>query len=146
MELSEVVANKTQGNAFCVTQFLRCLYDEGYLEYSSVELRFKWDLTNIQSQTTIVDNFNSLMERKLDRLPAETREILKVAACMGSRFEMDIVERAFGGSSVVDSQMERAVEEGLLVKAHRRSGLKFAHDQICKFTGDVVDKSYFHRL
>jgi predicted ATPase len=131
-ELSQVVMKRTHGNAFYVIQFLRCLQGEGYFEYSASTGHFEWDLAKIQSHTSASDNVIAFMQRKLERLPIETREVLKVAACFGSQFDDQIVEHVCGGCSETSSRLQVAIDEGLVAKRRRSSGFKFAHDQIRK--------------
>ena len=133
MELSEIVTKRTEGNAFYVIQFLRSLQDEGYLQFSPMTLRFEWCLDQIQSETSVSNNLISLMQKKMERLPTNTREILKVAACLGSRFDLQIVEEAFDNCSEIQAQIQVAVDEGLVDKRRRSSRFKFAHDQIRKY-------------
>lgn len=132
MELSEIVTKRTEGNAFYVIQFLRNIQDEGYLHFSPLTLRFEWCLDQIQSETSVSNNVISLMQKKMERLPTNTREILKVAACLGSRFDLQIVEEAFDNCSEIQAQIQVAVDEGLVDKRRRSSRFKFAHDQIRK--------------
>lgn len=132
-ELSQVIMKRTHGNAFYVIQFLRFLQDERYFEYSASTGHFEWDLVKIQSHVSPSDNnVIAFMQRKLERLPIDTREVLKVAACFGSCFDHRIVEHVYGGCSETSSRFQAAIDEGLVKKRRRGSGLKFAHDQIRK--------------
>ena len=50
--------------------------------------RWNWDLQAIRS-AEITDNVVNLLLSKLRRLPPETQEALRLAACIGNRFDVD---------------------------------------------------------
>jgi predicted ATPase len=45
--LAALLYQKTQGNAFFVTQFLRTLYEEGLLRFNHQRRRWQWDTQEI---------------------------------------------------------------------------------------------------
>ena len=132
MELSEVVLKKTKRNAFHVVQFLRSLQDKGFIKISSSCFHFEWDLGKIQSETDAAANVASLIQCTIDRIPLETREVLKVAAFLGSRFDIRTLEQVIEGFSEINAHIQVAIDEGIVGKGRRSSSFKFAHDQICK--------------
>ncbi|MBP6746679.1 AAA family ATPase, partial [bacterium] len=86
--LSNLVYEKTQGNPFFIIQFLKMLYLEKLLQFSQTSHVWKWDLDRVEAQE-YADNIVDLLLAKLLRLPPKTRDILKVAACLGNNGELE---------------------------------------------------------
>jgi predicted ATPase/signal transduction histidine kinase/tRNA A-37 threonylcarbamoyl transferase component Bud32 len=106
--LSDLVMQKTGGNPFFVNQFLYTLYDENLLKFihpagedksassslwpSGEEFRggWQWDIAQIKAMN-ITDNVVALMIGKLKKLPESTQHVLRLAACVGNRFDLNIL-------------------------------------------------------
>ncbi|MBR0733194.1 AAA family ATPase [Bradyrhizobium japonicum] len=90
--LARLVVQKTQGNPLFVRQFLSVLHHEGLIKpslpSSQGRTRWSWDLQAIRS-AEITDNVVNLLLTKLRRLPTATQEVLRLAACIGNRFDVD---------------------------------------------------------
>ncbi|MCP4135188.1 MAG: serine/threonine-protein kinase PknK, partial [bacterium] len=111
--LAELVHGKTNGNPFFVKQFLKNLYDNKLLTIDSAE-GWKWDTDAIRKME-ITGNVVELMTGKIERLEENTRDILKIAACIGDRFDLEtlstVTEKPIGESL---EDLTEAVEEGLI--------------------------------
>jgi diguanylate cyclase (GGDEF)-like protein len=83
--LAELVERKTQGNPFFINQFLQELHQNGCLRFNTQEWNWQWDLS--QSFSLSNDVVESIAVR-LQKLPVATQEILKLAACIGSQFDL----------------------------------------------------------
>ncbi|MEO6168508.1 MAG: AAA family ATPase, partial [Chitinophagales bacterium] len=81
LELTELVYEKTQGNAFFVNQFLKSLYQEKLLTFDFESHTWKWNVQRVKEQN-ITDNVVELMARKILRLPEPTQRAMKFAACI----------------------------------------------------------------
>ncbi len=90
--LTDLVMRKTGGNPFFVNQFLQTLYEEDLLHFVSPTLEQKahwqWDIAQIEAMN-ITDNVVDLMIGKLKKLPESARQVLRLAACVGNRFDLD---------------------------------------------------------
>ena len=86
--LAKLVMEKTRGNPFFVHEFLKNLYAEGLLNFNSNFLIWEWNFAQIEA-VEITDNVVDLMLRKLKKLPAATQEVLRLAACVGSEFDLN---------------------------------------------------------
>lgn len=115
LSLSTLIFEKTQGNPFFVNQFLHMLYDHKYIQFSIDKESLVWNLETIRAQN-ITDNVVELMSAKIKRLSSETRELLKLASCVGNIFDFNTVtsvsELPFLKS--VECIIE-AVKEGLII-------------------------------
>lgn len=126
--LAQLVYTKTEGNAFFTHQILHALYDDKRLTFNVSELRWQWDMSVLQAMD-ITDNVAVLMESKVQKLPPGTQEVLRLASCIGSRFNlatMSIIARRSEDS--VQTDLRAALREGIIFPLN---GLyKFSHDRI----------------
>jgi predicted ATPase/GAF domain-containing protein len=130
--LSELVHHKTQGNAFFVNQMLRSLYEEDMLRFDFNACRWTWEMEHINA-LAITDNVVDLMANKVQKLPQFTQEVLKLAACIGSQFNMAVLSPIYEESfETVPREafrnLEPALLEGMLIPL--RDEFKFSHDRI----------------
>ncbi|AUX49003.1 serine/threonine protein kinase [Sorangium cellulosum] len=86
-QLSGLIHEKTQGNPFFIGQFLRMLSDDGLLRCAPETGRWTWDLAAIESRA-VTDNVVEFMIAKLQRLSQRTQRAMKLAACIGHRFDL----------------------------------------------------------
>jgi predicted ATPase len=89
--LAELVFNKTQGNPFFLTQLLTSLYAEKLLKFDFSIGRWEWDMGQIQSVAIADYNVVELIARNIQKLPPDTQKVLKLAACIGNRFNLDVL-------------------------------------------------------
>ncbi|HEY9876155.1 MAG TPA: AAA family ATPase [Candidatus Obscuribacterales bacterium] len=88
--LSELIFNKTQGNPFFLTQLLKSLYQENLLSFNFNTGRWQWDIEHIQD-IDITDNVVDLMVSQIQKLSEPTINVLKLAACVGDKFTLDVL-------------------------------------------------------
>ena len=112
--LTELVYQKTKGNPFFATQFLRALQEDGLIAFDPTPLSFPltqggergvtsplsqggergvtggWqcDIAKVKA-LTITDDVVEFMAVQLQKLPPETQEVLKLAACIGAQFDLN---------------------------------------------------------
>ena len=82
-DLTSIVYDKTQGNAFFVTQFLKSLYEDSLLWFDQESGRWAWDIAKIKAQN-ITENVVEFMAEKIKKLDPETQELLISAASIGT--------------------------------------------------------------
>ncbi|MCG8613714.1 MAG: AAA family ATPase, partial [Pseudomonadales bacterium] len=114
--LADLVYRKTAGNPFFINEFLRSLYHDGELRFNLRKQRWDWDLEAIRN-TVVTDNVVDLMLHKMTHLPKVTRELIQMASCLGSRFDLDILAR-LAQRSIADITRELwpALKAGLLLQ------------------------------
>ena len=91
-ELAAAIYDKTQGNPFFVHELLRKLYVEGQFQRSKTAGGWVWDLAQIKS-VEISANVVDFMVARIQHLPVETQEALKIAACIGNQFDLQTLAR-----------------------------------------------------
>ncbi|MEG3863807.1 ATP-binding protein, partial [Microcoleus sp. herbarium12] len=88
---AELLFNKTQGNPFFLTQLLRTLYQENLLAYDFPSSTWQWELGHIQAIGITDCNVVELIARNIRKLPVSAQSALKLAACIGNQFNLEVL-------------------------------------------------------
>jgi len=115
--LAELVAKKTGGNPFFLTQLLYSLYQENLIVFNPEQSPsyWEWDIARIES-VSITDNVVDLMVSKIEKLDKKTQQVLKLAACIGNHFNLEILSIVNNKSQIVTAQeIQSALDEGLII-------------------------------
>jgi predicted ATPase/class 3 adenylate cyclase/tRNA A-37 threonylcarbamoyl transferase component Bud32 len=116
--LARLVVQKTQGNPLFVRQFLLTLHEQGLVKQAppirGERPRWAWDLRAVRA-ADITDNVVDLLLAKLKRLSPETQDALRLAACIGNRFDLDtlaLIQKTT--PDVTFEALRPAIEEALV--------------------------------
>ncbi|MCP5161395.1 MAG: AAA family ATPase [Hahellaceae bacterium] len=90
--LVNLVYAKTAGNPFFISEFLKALYTENLLNFDLACQRWRWSISEIEDKG-ITDNVVDLMLTKMAKLPEDTQAMIQLAACVGSRFNLEMLAR-----------------------------------------------------
>ncbi|MBN1237653.1 MAG: AAA family ATPase [Gammaproteobacteria bacterium] len=113
--LARVIAGKTGGNPFFVRQFLQMLHSDGLIRFDAAANAFSYDVRRIESAAA-TENVVELLSAKLDKLPAETRRVLELAAAIGYVFDLDTLAGIYDAPpGTAASHLRPALVEGLIV-------------------------------
>ena len=127
--LTSLVHEKTEGNPFFVIQFLRTLHGEGLVNFDGTERLWKWDIARIREKG-YTDNVVDLMIGKLRKLSDGTLRELRLAACIGSRFDLHTLALISGNPDDETRELLReSLWEGLVLRPED-SLYKFLHDRV----------------
>ncbi|WP_426559117.1 AAA family ATPase, partial [Dapis sp. BLCC M172] len=88
--LSQLIYQKTRGNPFFTTQFLKGLHQENLIKFNSKKGYWQCDLTQIR-QLAMTDDVVEFMVGRLRKLPEASQNVLKLAACIGNRFDLTML-------------------------------------------------------
>ncbi|MEG4421611.1 AAA family ATPase [Microcoleus sp. LAD1_D5] len=114
--LAELVFNKTQGNPFFLTQMLTSLYTDKLLRFDFSIGSWAWDLGKIQTIGIADYNVVELIARNIQKLPPDTQKVLKLAACIGNRFNLEVLAIVSEKSiSETASALWEALQAGLIL-------------------------------
>jgi predicted ATPase/tRNA A-37 threonylcarbamoyl transferase component Bud32 len=121
--LTELIYQKTKGNPFFSTQFLKSLYEDGQIIFdppvsplSKGGSKGRWQCDIAQARLTHASDVVEFMAVQLQKLPAPTQEVLKLAACIGAQFDLDtlaIVNEELPEQTA--SALWRALQEELIL-------------------------------
>ncbi|MEG4941798.1 AAA family ATPase [Microcoleus sp. F4-D5] len=90
-ELSELLFNKSQGNPFFLTQMFATLHQEKLLTFNFSVGCWQWSLNQIQAVGITDYNVVELIARNIQKLSEETQNVLKLAACIGDKFNLGVL-------------------------------------------------------
>ncbi|MBD2213668.1 AAA family ATPase [Nostoc linckia FACHB-104] len=88
--LAELLYGKTQGNPFFLTQILKSLYQENQILFNYTEACWQWNIEVIRD-IEITDNVVELMVSQIQKLSLTTQKVVKLAACIGDKFNLDVL-------------------------------------------------------
>jgi predicted ATPase/signal transduction histidine kinase len=133
--LGAAVHRKTAGNPLFVRRFLQYLHGAGLLAFDRQTAAWRWDPARI-TEAPVTENVVDLLMSAIARLPDGCRRALAVAACIGARFELDLVAAVSGASlEAAGHALAPAVHAELIVPLWPASPggpatYGFAHDRI----------------
>lgn len=142
--LAELVQAKAGGNPFFVNQFLHTLYNEKMIVHKGAK-GWEWDVGEI-SRMKVADNLVQMMAGKIGKLSAGTRDVLKICACIGNRFDLETL--ASVSKTSVDkalADLTEAIQEGMVSRVG--DFYVFHHDRIHEAAYSLVsddEKSALH--
>ncbi|NEQ40980.1 MAG: AAA family ATPase [Okeania sp. SIO3I5] len=86
--LTDLVYQKTKGNPFFTTQFLKGLYEDELITFNQDFGYWECDLVKVR-ETALTDDVVEFMAGRLHKLPEATQKVLKLAACIGNQFDLE---------------------------------------------------------
>ena len=113
--LTKIVYQKTHGNPFFATQFLKALHDDGLISFNWDIRHWQCDIAQVKA-LAITDDVVEFMALQLQKLPRETQYVLKLAACIGAQFDLNtlvIVSEKSAGMTA--TALWKALQEGLVI-------------------------------
>jgi len=118
--LGERIYEKTGGNPLFVNELLGALHRAGALRFVAEEGRWDWDYDKIE-RASASDNVVDLAVRELECLPPLTGACLRLAACIGNRFDLGTLARLAEISvGTVATALQAAVEAQVLIPQGNR--------------------------
>jgi serine/threonine protein kinase len=89
-QLVEITLAKTAGNPLFIIEFLRDIYNNGLLHFDMEHGGWIWDLPQIQ-RLRLIDNVVDVTSSRIKDLPADTQQMLQLAACIGYEFDLSLL-------------------------------------------------------
>ncbi|MEG4584346.1 AAA family ATPase [Microcoleus sp. MOSTC5] len=128
--LSQLIFQKTKGNPFFATQFLKALHQERLIQFNYPSLsptpltkegqrgvQGGWECDIVQvNQLAVTDDVVVFMALQLGKLPPSTQQMLQLAACIGNQFDLATLAIVSQQSQIeTAAALWKALEEGLIL-------------------------------
>jgi predicted ATPase/signal transduction histidine kinase/CheY-like chemotaxis protein/tRNA A-37 threonylcarbamoyl transferase component Bud32 len=127
-ELATTVYGKTHGNPFFTCRLLFSLHEEGRIQYDAEKRSWQWDIADIDAEA-ITSNVADFLAESIAHLPEETVEVLKLAACIGNRFDVPTLAMISGlGEQEVTKRLRMALRGQYIYVSD--DAYQFVHDQV----------------
>ncbi len=126
----------TEGNPFFTKELVRSLLDSGGIAKDDTGA---WTLsaeTGLSSEA-LPATIQQAVEKRIERLPEDLREILSIAAVIGKSFDFRDLEVLAEGKESVEDAIDRLVQDGLIEEERESRG-----DRLAFSSGVVRDVLY----
>ena len=178
--LAALVRRKTGGNPFFVSEFLKMLHSENLITFSfpscpqlnfdatsfatyagasksanncaEFQAGWQWDIAQIE-EMEITDNVVELMIGKLQKLPESTQQVLRLAACVGTDFDLHLLSVICEKSpQLVFVDLQAAIESGLILPVSEVNAellivnFKFLHYRVQEAAYALIDEQHKKKL
>ncbi|MEH1964991.1 ATP-binding sensor histidine kinase [Nostoc sp.] len=127
LPLTELVYQKTKGNPFFTTQFLKALYEDGLISFDPPQSPLSkggsqggWqcDVAQVRS-LALTDDVVEFMTQQLQKLPDITQDIVKLAACISNQFDLGTLAIVSEKSQTqTASDLWKALQEGFIIPSN----------------------------
>jgi len=87
--LRKLILAKAEGNPFFVEEVIRMLIDRGGITRQDN----KWTVTREINNIEIPDTLQGVLTARIDRLPEEAKRTLQIAAVIGRKFQVRVLEK-----------------------------------------------------
>ncbi len=113
--LSQLVYQKTQGNPFFATQFLKALHQDNLIQFDLELGCWQCDIVQVITQS-VTDDVVAFMSFQLQKLPQSTQQVLQLAACIGNQFDLATLAIVSEQSEIeTAADLWKALQEGLIL-------------------------------
>ncbi len=131
--LAELVIRKTGGNPFFTRQFLKNMVDEQTLYFDFEIKAWRWTLDEVLLQNA-ADNVVDLVIHRLLVFSEKTRVALKIGACVGKRFAVELLAAlADCDKSEMLLRLTPALNDQLIIPvepSEKSITFQFVHDRV----------------
>ncbi len=144
--VSDIIFERTKGNPFLIKQLLKTWCDEKLIAFSFETGVWQWDMEKLKLNS-IADNIIDTMSNKMLNLSEKIQDILKIAACLGDKFDFKTLAILYEGNILeLSFNIQKIIEEGFFVTSseslHSLKEIGIAYMQ-CRESDDM---SFFKSL
>lgn len=153
--LAELCMRKTGGNPFFLKEILGFLYKEALITFDDKSGVWRWNTGEIE-KIGITDNVAELVRKEIQKMPENTQHILKLASCIGSRFDLHTLSIACEKSrretmdylwDALREQLILPLDDSYKLLHHkpgepgRESRFRFSHERVRHSAYALIQKS-----
>ena len=134
--LVEKLYDGTEGNPFFTKEMVRALLDSGGIAKDHTGA---WNLTGETGLATdsLPATIQQVVERRIERLPEDLRDVLRVASVIGKTFDSRDLETLVDRKGDVEDALDRLILDGLIEEERESRG-----DRLTFSSGVVRDVLY----
>ncbi|MGD1807018.1 AAA family ATPase [Dapis sp. BLCC M126] len=115
LPLTKLVYQKTQGNPFFTTQFLKGLQVDELMRFNQELGYWECDMVKVHD-AALTDDVVEFMAKRLQKLTVGAQKVLKLAACIGNQFDLETLTVVCEESQdEVATNIWGALKEGLIL-------------------------------
>ncbi|MGL5832497.1 MAG: AAA family ATPase [Waterburya sp.] len=145
LPLAQLLLQRTHGNPFLLNLLLQAFEREQLLTFDFDTLSWQWSLPQIQSTSLSNYNILELLCNNLNQLPPACLQILKLAACIGNRFDLELLTNIWQeiakssdintitlNQEAISQELDYALQQGIIIFEHPQStaSYQFLHDRV----------------
>ncbi|MEH2348553.1 MAG: AAA family ATPase [Nostoc sp.] len=113
--LSVLIYQKTKGNPFFTTQFLKALHQENLIQFDLKFGCWQFDIAQVTIQA-VTDDIVAFIPLQLGKLPPSTQQVLQLAACIGNQFDLATLAIISEQSQIeTAAALWKALQSGLIL-------------------------------
>ena len=143
--LTKLIHQKTKGNPFFSTQFLKSLYEDGLIKFNFDDGFWQCDISQVIA-LALTDDVVEFMALQLQKLPQSNQDMLKLAACIGNQFDLStlaIVCQKLEADTAVD--LWKALQFGLILPQSEVYKFYLGEQQVNREQiSEVVNYKFLH--
>ncbi|NEO86322.1 MAG: AAA family ATPase [Spirulina sp. SIO3F2] len=154
LPLTQLLHQKTRGNPFFATQFLKGLYEDGLIRFDADRGFWHCDLVQVHD-AALTDDVVAFMVQRLHKLTPAAQTMMKLGACIGNQFSLDtlaiICDRPV---ETVAADLWQLLQAGLLLPLNKTykffqgesepdADLALAEEQRYRFLHDRVQQAAY---
>ena len=104
MPLKRLIIERTEGNPFFMEEIVQVLFDEGALVRDGAAVRLTKPLNALKIPPTV----QGILAARIDRLPADAKELLQTLAVIGREFPLSLIHAVVAKS---DEELNRLLND-----------------------------------
>ncbi|WP_341525910.1 AAA family ATPase [Nostoc sp. UHCC 0302] len=115
LPLTQLIHQKTQGNPFFTTQFIKSLYEEGLITFDLNNAYWQCDISQVKA-LAITNDVVEFIALQLQKFSEATKLVLKLAACIGNQFDLATLAIIYHKSEAeIAADLWEPLQEGLVI-------------------------------
>ena len=140
VSFTEVVFAKTKGNPFFIHQFINTLYKDEVIKFNYDAGNWECDVADVR-KFALTDDVVELMTLQIQKLPYYTQKLLKIAACIGSQFDLEtLCKMSQKPEEATITHLWDSVLQGLVLPVEKNLSSSSVENQITELIIDSEDE------
>jgi histidine kinase len=161
LPLAQLLLQRTHGNPFLLHLLLQAFEREQLLRFDFATLSWQWAIAQIQSTSLVNYNILELLCNNLNQLPYSCLQILKLAACIGDRFDLKLLTNVWQktvkptdinsvsfNQEAITQELNHALQQGIIIFEYpeSRAFYRFSHSRVHQTVYSLLTEVELSRL